>query len=120
MHGTQGMGEIATITVPLTHTETGVARQVSQLTFVTPYHIGIACTYVPKIAGESANADARDHPPISIDTHLPTVCHETTIMAPAIAMTETDIASDAALHHNLRRSIDMCLACPSQHRPSYL
>jgi hypothetical protein len=29
MHGTQGMEEIVTITVPLTHTETGVARQVS-------------------------------------------------------------------------------------------
>lgn len=120
MHGTQEMGEIATITVLLIHTETGVARQVSQLTLVTLYLIGIACTYVPKIAGEIANADARDRPPISIDTRLLTVCHEMTTMAHAIEMNVMGTANDAALHHNLRQSTDMCLECPSQHRLSSL
>jgi hypothetical protein len=75
---------------------------------------------VPKIAGESASVDARDRPQTSTAMRLPTVSHEMTTMAPAIATTETAIANDVARHHNLRLSIDMCLGCPSQHHLSCL
>jgi hypothetical protein len=106
MHGTQGMVEIATTIAHPTRTGTGVARQVSPLTLFFVCQIDVARPYLDQIAGEIANADARDRRPTSTATPLLIACHEMTITARAAETTEIRIANDAARPRSQRPSID--------------
>jgi hypothetical protein len=95
------MAEIVTITGPLTHIETAVARQVSGIRVLLKTHPDITHTYVPQIADETATVDARDPRPIWIATLL-IERREMTTTAHATAMVEMATVSDADLplnHH---------------------
>ena len=61
--GVLEMEEIATITAPLTHTETVAAHQVRPLCLIVDTHLAIICTHVLQIADETATVDARDRRP---------------------------------------------------------